>query len=116
MMLRWRRNSFLSLALAAAVGMPSTFAAACDLDDLVGYKIVAKVVIAGYVDEAGKQHSGYFGCVAGRILVFTDHTGVRCKGEGRQEAVMPTAFLFARSQDDLKLCVGDELYDVVSPR
>jgi len=106
----------VAMMLSLAIATPSALAAGCDLDELIGYQLVAKKSVEGYLDDAGREQPGYFGCVAGRVLVFTDRTGVRCRSSGRQQGLMPPAYLFARSRDELKLCVLDELYDVAPAR
>jgi hypothetical protein len=86
-------------------------AAGCDLDQVMGYQVVASRTIQGHL-ENGKPVYGFEGCEPGRVLVFTDRTGLRCKGSGLAHLELPKAWIFAKSKDDLKLCVGDDLYDV----
>jgi hypothetical protein len=85
--------------------------AECDLGRVVGYQLVLAKVIEGYI-EGGKRFKGFSGCNLDRVLVFTDGTGVRCKEVDAATANLPTAYLFAKSQNDMKLCVGDAMYDV----
>ncbi|MGA3400289.1 MAG: hypothetical protein ABSC95_13800 [Acetobacteraceae bacterium] len=102
------------LTLAAVVllaGSTAARAAGCDLDAVMGYQLVKAWTIQGYIDN-GQQIYGFEGCVPGRILVFSDRSGLRCKGTWRAHLELPKAWLFGRSRDDLKLCVGDQLYDV----
>jgi hypothetical protein len=102
------------LALAAAAllaGSAAARAAGCDLDSVMGYQVVKAWTVQGHI-ENGKSVYGFEGCEPGRVLVFTDRTGVRCKSFGRAHLELPKAWLFARSKEDMKLCVGDELYDV----
>ena len=106
----------LAAVLAAAIAAPAAFASGCDLDELVGYQLVAKKSVEGYLDDAGHERSGYQGCTIGRVLVFSDHTGVRCLTSGLDEGLMPPAYLFARHRDDLKLCIGDNLFKVTPVR
>lgn len=106
----------LVIALSVVLAAPRALADGCDLDELVGYQLVAKKNVEGYVDDSGHERSGYFGCTMGRVLVFSDHTGVRCLSSGLGEGLMPPAYLFARHRDDLKLCVGDNLFKVTPVR
>jgi hypothetical protein len=89
--------------------------AVCDLSQVVGYQLVFGKVIEGYIED-GKQQRGFSGCTRDRVLVFTDNTGVRCNETFVQHADNPKGYLFARSQNDLKLCVADEMYDVAPAR
>jgi hypothetical protein len=97
-MMRW----FLAIALLLATAARPALAG-CDLGQVVGYV------------EDGKRVQGYAGCNRDRVLVFTDGTGVRCKDVGTASASLPTAYLFAKTQNDMKLCVGDDLFDVARP-
>jgi hypothetical protein len=102
----------LVLATVALLGgMATARAAGCNLDELMHYQIVFAGTVQGY-GLNGKQTYGFEGCEPGRVLIFTDRTGLRCKGSGLGHAELPKAWLFARSKDDMKLCVGDTLYDV----
>ncbi len=113
-MRRKRVGVFLALSLLPANPTP-VWAAGCDLSELIGYQVVAGPTIQGYIDQ-DKQHNGFEGCMPGRNLVFTDHTGVRCKSMGLQHLELPRAYVFARSRSDMKLCVVDMLYDVAPMR
>jgi hypothetical protein len=108
-LVRWRLVVGLALALVARPAL-----AGCDLGQLVGYQLIFAKVIEGYVQD-GKRVTGFSGCNRDRVLVFTDGTGVRCKDVDAATARLPTAYLFAKSQTDMKLCVGDALYEVARP-
>ena len=101
--------------LAAALSFASGTAWAdgkCDLDTLVGYTLVFAKPVDGYIQD-GRRKKGYEGCELDRVLVFADNTGVRCKEVVRQHLdELPTAYLFARSQSDLRLCVEGYLFEV----
>jgi hypothetical protein len=88
--------------------------AGCDLGQLVGYQLVFAKVVEAYIQD-GKRFPGFSGCNHDRVLVFTDGTGVRCKDADVATGRLPTAYLFAKSQTDMKLCVGDALYEVARP-
>lgn len=104
------------LLVAALCGLAApAWASGCDLDQVVGYQLVQKKTVEAFID-GGKRQRGYQGCLPGRVLVFTDNTGVRCKGTVVQRLEIPVAFLFARSEADMKLCVGDQMLDVVPAR
>ncbi len=100
----------LILAFLAVAPRPAQ-AAGCDLGQVVGYTLVFAKTIEAYI-EGGRKQRGFQGCQPSRVLVFTDNTGVRCKGVSVQSANLPTAYLFAKTQTDLKLCVGNEMLDV----
>ena len=85
--------------------------ALCDLSQVVGYGLAFGKTIEAYVED-GKRVAGYHGCTRDRVLVFTDRTGVRCKETFVSSGTLPKAYLFARGPNDMKLCVGDEMFDV----
>ena len=96
--------------LALGVSVRPAFAG-CDLGRVVGYTLVLSKVVEAYI-EGGKRVPGFTGCTPDRVLVFTDNTGVRCKATDVENAELPRAYLFARGPNDMKLCVGNALYDV----
>jgi len=104
-----------SLLLAVLATFPGGFARAdgrCDLNTVVGYQIVFAKPIERYI-QGGQRQKGYEGCEPDRVLVFADNTGVKCKNVVRHHLEqLPTAYLFARSQSDMRLCVGGLLLDV----
>jgi hypothetical protein len=104
----------LLAVVLALVGATHSAFAACDLGQVVGYQLVFAKVIEAYIQD-GKRVQGFAGCNRERVLVFTDGTGVRCKDVDSANAHLPTAYLFARSENDMKLCVGDALYEVARP-
>ena len=104
----------LPAALLLALS-PQPALAVCDLSQVVGYTLVFGKTIQGYIED-GKQVDGFEGCTRDRVLVFTDHTGVRCKDTILHTAHLPKAYLFARNNNDLKLCVDDDMYDVAQPK
>jgi hypothetical protein len=97
--------------LGCVIAASGAAAAGCDLSQVVGYQLVAEKTIEGYLANNQVVH-GYEGCVQDRVLVFTDNTGVRCKTVVLHHAVLPNAFIFARSRSDMKLCVDDDMMDV----
>jgi hypothetical protein len=107
--MRWLLTTVLLLGIASRPAL-----AGCDLGQVVGYTLVFAKTIEAYIED-GKRVRGFSGCTRDRILVFTDGSGVRCKDVDVATANLPTAYLFARNQNDLKLCVGDAMYDVAPP-
>ena len=85
-----------ALGVAALLAAPAARAAGCDLGLVVGYTLAQEKTIEGYIDK-GARTRGYVGCQPGRVLVFTDNTGVACKGVSIQKAAVPKAYLFAKS-------------------
>jgi hypothetical protein len=106
---RWLLGGVMLLA-----GATHPAFAACDLGQVVGYQLMFAKVIQAYIQD-GKRVQGFAGCNRERVLVFTDGTGVRCKDVDAASANLPTAYPFARSENDMKLCVGDALYEVARP-
>ncbi len=102
-------------AVLATAAATSGARAGCDLSRVVGYTLVFSKVVDSYIED-GKRVKGFTGCDRDRVLVFTDNTGVRCKETDVQQASLPEAYLFARGPNDMKLCVGDAMYDVAPPR
>ena len=87
-------------------------AATCDLDEVLGYRLVASKVVEGWL-ENGREVMGFEGCQPGRVLVFTDHTGVRCKDSMVRHVPVPKAFIFVGDPGEIKACIGDQMYSVV---
>ncbi len=100
-----------AILVVLLVALASPARAHCALDGVVGYTLVFAKTIEAYI-EGGHRTRGYQGCQPGRVLVFTDNSGVRCKGASFQRLDVPKGYLFAKTQTDLKLCVGDEMLDV----
>ena len=100
------------LAATALLGLSSHPAhALCDLSQVVGYTLAFGKTIGSYLED-GKKVQGFAGCTRDRVLLFTDNTGVRCKETFIHSANVPKAYLFAKSANDMKLCVDDDMYDV----
>src|SRR5437868_15321428 len=99
----------LSLVGIIIVLGPTIAEASCRLDQVIGYTLVAqKTVVAKIQDD--KREDGFTGCSYGRILVFEDHTGVRCQSYSYSYAYRPDAFIFLRGSS-LRICIEDEWYD-----
>lgn len=109
------RHFAAALALCLTVsGVAEASGGRCVLDSVIGYQLVFSKPIVGRIQN-GRREAGYDGCEVDRVLVFADNTGVRCKEvliQHRDEP--PAAYLFAKSQSDLRLCVEGEII-VVSP-
>ncbi len=106
-MTRWS----IPLALAALLTTTPPTQARCALDEVIGYTLVFVKTIEGFI-EGGHKTRGYQGCQPGRVLVFADNSGVRCKGVSLQKLDFPKGYLFAKTQTDLKICIGDEMLEV----
>ena len=100
-----------SIMIAGPMIPGPALAAGCDLSRVIGYTLVAQKTIEAYV-ESGKRTRGFVGCAPERVLIFTDNTALRCQSRGVQVMTLPHAWLFARTQTDIKLCVGDDMYDM----
>ena len=101
----------LSIGLLVGIGTLSSPALAeCDLDDVVGYTLLASKTIEGRIDE-GQREDDFEGCDFDRIIVFTDGTGVRCATYSYSYAYRPDAYIFSNGIS-MKMCVDDEYYDV----
>lgn len=106
----------LVLSLAA---LPGHAGLTDELDDLVGYTIIASKTIDSWHDDDEKDDSSFNGCSHGRVIVFTDNTTLTCAEYGYQYAYRPTAVILAKqvtfqgkSFYDFKMIVEDEVYDM----
>jgi hypothetical protein len=100
-------KTLCSLILLPSLTLPC--AASCNLDDVVGYTLVAKKKVMGFV-ENDKRDDSFSGCKLGRTLIFDDNTGVRCTGYTYHYATRPTAYIFINSYS-LKLCIDGYWFD-----
>jgi len=108
----------VSILAIVFTSIPAYADLANELEDLVGYTIVASKTVERWYDEDEKDYS-FNGCSHGRVIVFTDGTTLTCAGYGYQYAYRPTAVILAKeisyqgkSFYDLKMVVGDEVYDM----
>ncbi len=100
-----------TLTLSVAVALLATQTAkACDLDDFVGYTLIAAKYVSGYIDKDNKRSSNFEGCDWDRIIVFEDNTGVRCRGYSYSYSYRPKAYIFANGSR-IKLYVNGRCYD-----
>jgi len=92
------------------LGSAHSTLAACNLDRVVGFTLVAKKVIVAFIQN-DKREEGFSGCKSGRILVFDDNSTVRCTDDNYNRAYRPEAYVFTNSSS-IKLCVEGEWMDV----
>lgn len=71
------------------------------LEQLTGYKIVAKKTIDGEFE----------GCDFDKIIVFDDRTALRCLSYGYQYAYRPEAIILSNGSN-IKMLVEDDIYDM----
>jgi hypothetical protein len=83
---------------------------ACDLDDMVGWTLIARKTIAGRIDK-GVRKNDFAGCNYDRIIVFDDDTGVRCVEYSYTYSYRPTAYVWANGSS-LKMCVESSWFSV----
>jgi hypothetical protein len=81
----------LALAICLSLVVP---AAACRLDSMVGWTLIARKTIDGRIDK-GIKKDDFEGCDYDRIIVFEDNTGVRCTSYSYSYAYRPTAHMGA---------------------
>ena len=100
------------------IAMPAYADLAYELEDLVGYTIIASKTIDHWYDDDEKDDS-FNGCSHGRVIVFTDGTKLTCAEYGYQYVYRPTAVILARKIIlqgkpfyDFKMIVEDEVYDM----
>lgn len=110
---------YLIFVIFAVLSAPPAHAdLANELDELVGYTIIASKTIDRWYDDDEKDDS-FNGCSHGRVIVFTDNTTLTCAEYGYQYAYRPTAIILAKeisyqgkSFYDFKMVVEDEVYDM----
>jgi hypothetical protein len=95
-------------AFAWLIGVCPT-SATCTLDRVVGYTLVAKKTIVGFIKDDTRE-DGFSGCEYGKVLVFEDNTGVRCGAYSYRYAYRPDAYIFVNSSS-IKLCIEGEWFD-----
>jgi hypothetical protein len=93
---------------ASLMGVLPAFAG-CNLDRVVGYTLVAKKTVVGFIND-DKREDSFSGCEYGRVLVFDDNTGVRCTGYSYSYAYRPDAYIFINSAS-IRLCIEGEWFD-----
>ena len=98
--------------------LPTHGKLADDLNGLVGYTITASKTINRWYDDE-KGNDTFEGCDRGRVIVFDDNTSLTCAEYGYQYVHTPKAIILTRkitskgkSFYDVKMVVGDEVYDM----
>lgn len=100
------------LALSLLIVSTSAFSdLANELDDLVGYTIVAKKIITGWYDDDESEEGAFKGCRYGRVIVFADNRTLTCAEYGYQYAYRPTAIILSNGSL-YKMMVGGNVYDM----
>lgn len=111
----------VTFVLLLVVGLSANAVSTDELENLVGYTIVASKTIDSYydTDPDRERGDGFEGCDFDRVILFTDGTKLTCAGYGYQYAYMPTAIIFAKKIShgghnfyDIKMLVEDEIYDM----
>jgi hypothetical protein len=86
---------------------------ATDIGQYVGYTIVAKKTIIGYVESDGKTSQSFEGCNFGRKIIFEDNTYLTCSSYNYQYAYRPEAVILVRS-GSWKMLVEGNSYDMAN--
>jgi hypothetical protein len=114
-----KKFSLIFALVFSLVVLPTYAGLADDLDDLVGYTIIASKTIDRWHDDHEKGDTSFNGCSHGRVIVFTDNTALTCAEYGYQYAYRPAAVILAKeitfhgkSFHDFKMIVEDEIYDM----
>lgn len=90
--------------------MSSSAFAGCDLDDLVGWTLIARKTIVGRIQNEERKDD-FEGCDFSRIIVFDDNTGVQCTGYSYMYSYRPKAYIWGDGSS-LKMCVGSNEFSV----
>ena len=96
------------MCLAAA--LCATAVQADDLSRFIGYRIVAKKTIAGYVEEHGsarKSDTSFEGCDYDRKIIFTDNTYLTCRSYSYSYSYRPEAILLANGSQWVMIVNGN---------
>lgn len=92
----------------------STSCLAADLSRYIGYKIVAKKTIAGWVEQTGTQRksdTSFEGCNWGRRIVFDDNTYLTCQTYSYSYSYRPDAILLTNGTKWIMI-VDNNSYDM----
>jgi hypothetical protein len=85
----------MRLPLAVATCLATLDGAyACSVDSMVGWTLIARKTIAGYI-ENGERKGDFEGCDFDRIIVTNDETAVRCTTYSYTYSYRPTAYMWA---------------------
>jgi len=89
------------------------------LEQLVGWTIVAAKQIEGHKAEGEPKSDDFEGCDFGTIIYFTDGTALECSSYGYQYAFMPKAIIFGKAMEYrgknvtiFKMLVQGQVYDM----
>ena len=87
--------------------------AGCEIDvaDFVGWSIVYKGTITGYVDEEGKEKDEFQGCSYNRRLIVDYSKTITCTTYNYHYAYRPDVVIL-KNGSQIKACIDDEVYDV----
>jgi hypothetical protein len=81
------------------------------LNEFVGYTIVANKTIVGWYDNDGKKGDSFEGCNFNRVIVFDDNRTLTCAEYGYQYAYRPTATILSNGAS-IKMVVESDVYDM----
>jgi hypothetical protein len=96
------KSKNILVAFALFIFSTSTaFAKFNKLDNLIGYKIIAKKTIDGEFE----------GCDFDKKIIFDDRTMLCCRSYGYQYAYRPTAIILFNGYN-IKMIVENEVYDM----
>ena len=104
---------FTSILLGILL-LPATFVFGCEVDDIgdyIGYTIVSKHTVTGYINDEGEEESSYNGCSHGRVLIIDYDKQVTCSDYGYSYAYHPEMVLLSKGST-LKACIEDEVFSV----
>lgn len=114
-------KSVMSILIILLLTVPAFISGDCtgNLEELVGYTIVASKTIEGWYDDDEREDGTFNGCTFGRVILFSDGTRLTCSEFGYMYAFRPTAIIFAKEISfggkkhyDIKMMVEDEIYDM----
>lgn len=89
------------------------------LEQLIGWTIVATKQVEGHKPEGKPKSDDFEGCDFGMIIYFTDGSSLECNSFGYQYAFMPKTIIFGKAMDYkgkrvtiYKMLVQGQVYDV----
>ncbi|MBV8801716.1 MAG: hypothetical protein JO131_01885 [Gammaproteobacteria bacterium] len=81
------------------------------INQFIGYTIVANKTIVGWYDNDGKKGDSFEGCNFNRVIVFDDNRTLTCAEYGYQYAYRPTATILSNGAN-IKMVVESDVYDM----
>ena len=96
------------------VSFPTILVFGCEIDDIgdyIGYTIVSRHTVTGFINDDGEKESAHNGCSYGRVLIIDNNKQVTCMDYGYSYAYHPEMILLSNGSS-LKACIEDDIFNV----